>query len=306
MTRVSDPVDEVTEAEAPEGVAGGLAVVAEHGTAETDPAATEDETPAAGDPVKLFLHYSRYLGLFVGAGLLAGAIVHFPLAPFRYTVMGVVGAAIFAGASVSEDLAGRSRNAQVRWLAASLALAISVGMVAGGIQHFEDFPQRAAVLIPLGLLMGLVAFAVRDGHRLAQPQMLQVAAVAVVTIGVLGLSLDRMVSSSSADGHGHAHGGTEKAEVKASHGSEGAHGEETEHGKEAAHEPEAHGSEPDTSHEPEVEAAKAKATSKAKGRAKAKAKAKPRPASSKASGTVSDDELVAAVQALEERYAPSP
>jgi hypothetical protein len=38
-------------------------------------------------------------------------------------------------------------------VAASLALSFGIGMLSGGQQHFEDFPARAAMLIPFGLAL---------------------------------------------------------------------------------------------------------------------------------------------------------
>lgn len=151
--------------------------------------------------------YTRYLALFVGAGLMAGAVVHFPLAPVRYAVMGLAGATMFALGSIGEGFGTRSVAERARWLAASLVVALAVGMVAGGIQHFSDIPDRATVLIPFGLAIGLVAFAVRDGHRIDRRQTLAVAATVLGVASVTWLVLRGLVPADAAAavaaGHGH-------------------------------------------------------------------------------------------------------
>lgn len=38
--------------------------------------------------------YVVYMGLFIGTGFLSGAIVHLPLNPVRFAIIGLIGAAI--------------------------------------------------------------------------------------------------------------------------------------------------------------------------------------------------------------------
>jgi hypothetical protein len=175
--------------------------------------AAAEPAAAPSTAAKVTVLYARYLGLFVGAGLMAGAVVHFPLAPFRYAVMGLVGALVFAAGSVGDGFSGRTGRGRAVSLGASLALALGVGMVAGGIQHFEDVPGRATVLIPAGLLVGLVAFVLRDGHRMSSEHAGRLAAGAVLLAMAAYLGLGTMVPRPGAGGAagGHAHGAAEAA-----------------------------------------------------------------------------------------------
>jgi hypothetical protein len=50
----------------------------------------------------------------------------------------------------------------IAFLAFSLLLAFGVGLLGGGIQHFEQFPERSAAMTPLGLLMSYAAFVAKD------------------------------------------------------------------------------------------------------------------------------------------------
>jgi hypothetical protein len=109
--------------------------------------------------------YGQYVALFVGAGLISGSVVHFPLAPTRYAIIGGVGAAIFALASVLGERAGKDAAGLVRLALSSLALALGIGMMSGSVQHFQDIPDRAARLIPIGLLLSAAAFVVRNELR---------------------------------------------------------------------------------------------------------------------------------------------
>ncbi|MET9819654.1 MULTISPECIES: hypothetical protein [unclassified Streptomyces] len=110
-----------------------------------------------------------YATTFVGAGLTSGAVVHHPLDPDRYTMIALVGAVVFLCATpLNEFVLKRQRpsaSTVVAIVLASLALSfgigIGIGMLSGGLQHFEDFPERAAMLIPFGLALSFVRYLLR-------------------------------------------------------------------------------------------------------------------------------------------------
>ncbi|WP_338675318.1 hypothetical protein V1460_21830 [Streptomyces sp. SCSIO 30461] len=83
---------------------------------------------------------------FVGAGLISGAVVHHPLDPARYTTVGIIGVGVFLVATlVNEFLLATDRPPFARALVvigASLLLSFGIGMLSGGLQHFDDFPAR--------------------------------------------------------------------------------------------------------------------------------------------------------------------
>lgn len=47
-------------------------------------------------------------------------------------------------------------------IGASLLLSFGIGMLSGGLQHFDDFPARGAVLVPLGITVSFVAYVTKD------------------------------------------------------------------------------------------------------------------------------------------------
>ncbi|MFI2431828.1 hypothetical protein [Streptomyces sp. NPDC018693] len=158
--------------------------------------------------------YLGYAATFVGAGLISGAIVHHPLDPARYTVIAVVGAVVFLCATVlNEFVLTRSRPGAAKVcgvVAASLALSFGIGMLSGGLQHFEDFPERAAMLIPFGLALSFVSYVLRHQptrwRGLLGPAGILVAVTAVVAfLGLKGIAQE-MATESGGDGHGHSHG----------------------------------------------------------------------------------------------------
>lgn len=155
--------------------------------------------------------YVNYVLLFLGMGLISGAIVHMPVDPFKYTLIMLVGAAMFGFASFINDLKDRddlSTSAMVRSLLYSLLLSVGIGMMSGGIQHFSDNPAYSAMLIPIGFGVSLFSFVLKHNQRLSVKRVYAVIAIFAVLALPLKLGLDYIVGDAPAavsDSHGHGH-----------------------------------------------------------------------------------------------------
>ena len=229
-------------------------------------AAEEDEAPAAlasGHTTisGLFAQYGKYVALFVGAGLISGSVVHLPLAPARYAIIGTVGALVFAIASVVSELGDRNPLRLARVAVSSLALAVGIGMMSGSIQHFMDIPDRAALLIPLGVVLSLGAFGIRHGLRLKRTDLALIVPWLIIAVFALAFGLGKLADVAKAHGggtgHGHdsgaadGHGRTEEdagdghgaADGHGAGGGEDAHAEDKADAKEAAAKGDAHAEE---------------------------------------------------------------
>ncbi len=122
--------------------------------------------PVIGGALKpVVADFIGYASTYVGAALISGAVVHHPLDPPRFTVIAVAGAMLFVVATAfTEFVVNRQRataRAVMTMVPASLALSFGIGSLSGGIQHFEDVPARAAVLIPVGLALAFIAYVLR-------------------------------------------------------------------------------------------------------------------------------------------------
>ncbi|MCX5404047.1 hypothetical protein OHA37_09135 [Streptomyces sp. NBC_00335] len=165
----------------------------------------------------LAARYLGYVGYFVGAGLISGAVVHHPLDPDRYTRIAAYGALVFLAATVlNEFLLTRERPGLPRMLVvigSSLLLSFGIGMLSGGLQHFDDFPARGAVLVPAGILVSFTAYVVKDAEtptrRIFSPLGLTVLAVAALAF--FGLrEVAASMETETAPGGGHNHGTAEE------------------------------------------------------------------------------------------------
>ncbi|MEU2434422.1 hypothetical protein ABZ611_33940 [Streptomyces sp. NPDC007861] len=160
--------------------------------------------------------YLGYVGYFVGAGLISGAVVHHPLDPARYTRIAVYGVSVFLAATVlNEFVLTRERPGLPRVLVvigASLMLSFGIGMLSGGLQHFDDFPARGAVLVPLGLAVSFVSYVIKDADTPWQRIFSGVglAVLIAATITFFGLRQVAASMGEPAEGGGHSHGGAEE------------------------------------------------------------------------------------------------
>ena len=155
--------------------------------------------------------YLGYVGCFVGAGLISGGVVHYPLDPAHYLTLAAVGTVVFMVATVVNEFVlpakEQRRRSVLRVVGASLALSLGIGMLSGGIAHFLDFPVRSAILVPAGLLCSFLAFSIRNA---ASPLSAIVSwtglGVAVVAVGTLFVLLHTGLHMESEGGAAHSHG----------------------------------------------------------------------------------------------------
>jgi len=174
--------------------------------------------------------YLRYLGYFLGTGLLSGAIVHYPLDPARYAVIAAIGAVLFLVAALAAEAQEPGRLTAVRIVAVlgtSLALSFGVGMLSGGLQHFDDFPDRGAVLIPAGLLLSFVAFTLKEARRPLR-RIFGPLGIAVLVISVAGyVGLRQVAAGMPAESGDHHHGQTADEHGEEADGHDHQHDETT-------------------------------------------------------------------------------
>ncbi|WP_149829091.1 hypothetical protein [Streptomyces tailanensis] len=164
------------------------------------------------DKKSLPARYSGQMLYFMGAALIAGAVVHYPINPSLYTIICVVGAFVFLlGTIVNEFVLADERpvlSRAVSLVAFSLLLSFGVGLVGGGIQHFEQFPERSAWMTPIGLLMSYVAFVAKDSKGRWRHLVSPFAASVVVLSALTWLGMMALAGTISSDGHSHDHGST--------------------------------------------------------------------------------------------------
>jgi hypothetical protein len=155
--------------------------------------------------------YLQYITLYLGIALIGGAIVHMPVDPFRFGMLGVVGFLLFVMASYIE---GRKKQKEgtlevsfARYLGLSFLLSLGVGMLSGSIQHFLDTPTYAAKLIPIGIILAFFAYAFREHKETLRTAFKPLVIVTIFSL-VLGAGLHYVaynLEHIGHDGHSHSH-----------------------------------------------------------------------------------------------------
>lgn len=152
--------------------------------------------------------YIVYVMFFLGMGLTSGAIVHMPIDPNRYTIVLFVGMGVFVVASLLNEIVidkkSLSISSTIRLVIFSLLLSVGIGMISGGIQHFEDVAKYATYLIPGGILLSLISFLFKNKIKLGIKQATLLFTVVLAIVISLGFILNSVAATiSQGDGHGH-------------------------------------------------------------------------------------------------------
>jgi hypothetical protein len=155
--------------------------------------------------------YLLYLALYLGVALTGGSVVHLPMAPVRYAIIGLIGMAMFILASLAD---ARRRHAAGlegpggglgRYVGWSVLLSLGLGMLSGGIQHFVDSPHYAAALLPIGFVMSFVAYAAREHTLPTGAALLRQMGAVLAGAVVLYVGLDLLAGQVDHYSDGHTH-----------------------------------------------------------------------------------------------------
>jgi len=151
--------------------------------------------------------YIVYISLFIGTGFLSGSIVHYPISPTRYLIIGSLGAIIFTLAStINEALFNKKTfkdEGVIKIIIFSLLLSLGIGMISGGVQHFVEFPIYGSYLIPFGILLSIVSYIFKSNIHLFQHQVIKLVLGALLVVTPLGLGLNAYAKTMNVESHGH-------------------------------------------------------------------------------------------------------
>jgi hypothetical protein len=148
--------------------------------------------------------YFQYIASYLGVVLLGGAIVHMPAAPFRYTILAIVGIVIFVFSSFFETRRKKAENPDFNsqyYIIISFFLSIGLGMLSGSIQHFMDTPMYSSVLLGLGFFISALAFYVRENPTLVFVNAVRYAGVVVAITALFGGGLYTVAHSIEPHSH---------------------------------------------------------------------------------------------------------
>ena len=129
---------------------------------------------------KFIIHILSYLGV----ALIGGSIVHIGTldgGSIRYTALGIIGIVLMIVGGVLEAQMNKE-PVSMKYLGVVTALAISTGLLSGGIQHFLDNPIYAAYLLAVGLIVAYISFASKYNTTATTKGILTVAGLALIVV----------------------------------------------------------------------------------------------------------------------------
>lgn len=111
--------------------------------------------------------FSSHILRYVGVGLISGSIVHAGTlggSSTRYIVLIIMGIIAFTVGTYIEQERKISKDF-LHFILISVLISIGTGMVSGGTQHYLDNPLFASYILPIGLLLGYIAYLYRDFRK---------------------------------------------------------------------------------------------------------------------------------------------
>ncbi|MCP3820239.1 hypothetical protein NLX86_19680 [Streptomyces sp. A3M-1-3] len=193
----------------------------------TQPAHSHRRSTKRREGASLPWRYLGYVGYYVGAGLISGAVVHHPMDPARYSMIAGSGVLVFLVATVLNDFILASEKPALsrvlRVLGTSTMLSFGLGMLSGGMQHFADLPYRCAVLIPLGIVLSFVAYFLKE-DKTPWRRIFGLMGLAVLIVTAITFAGLRHIAPTMAEqpgGHTHSDVVTEKDSGEGHDGGQG-------------------------------------------------------------------------------------
>ncbi len=161
------------------------------------------------NPIEVAKPYLSYIAMFVGMGLISGSIVHAAQEGIfnRSIVLMGIGVVLFSIGSFINEVIFKTGNVEregvLRYILFSLFLAMGVGMISGSTQHFFDTPIYASYLMPIGVFLSSLAFALRNNYELSKTTWVKLIAVGLVFAAVLFYALNTYAKSLPVSTGGH-------------------------------------------------------------------------------------------------------
>lgn len=123
---------------------------------------------------KMLSKYFVYVIYFLGVGMTSSGIVLMPFNAVRYSIILTIGLLLFGTGSIINEFIIDQKQASMhnifKLIVLSLTLAIGIGMISGGISHFKESPIYASFLIPFGVIVSVICFAIKNNYKLSKKE----------------------------------------------------------------------------------------------------------------------------------------
>jgi hypothetical protein len=140
--------------------------------------------------------------------MVSSGIVLMPFNAMRYSIILSTGLILFIAGSIFNEVIINehhlSAKESIKLVLTSLTLAIGIGMISGGISHFKESPIYVSYLIPIGIIVSFISFAIKNNYELSKNQkttlIIALIIIAVLLHFSLGIMADYLMPNSNPGG----------------------------------------------------------------------------------------------------------
>jgi hypothetical protein len=142
-------------------------------------------------------HFSTLIK-YIGISFITGAIAHGFFSGTRQIITAIIGVVLFIIGTLLEEW-----TSNMKTIALSALLAIAIGAITWGLQHFPDSPERSAWILPLGLIASIPLYALVHEMKIDKRWRIYSIIATIVTL-LITLALYTLIESYGLAGHSHS------------------------------------------------------------------------------------------------------
>ncbi|MBC7503599.1 hypothetical protein H7169_01385 [Candidatus Gracilibacteria bacterium] len=142
-------------------------------------------------------HFSMLIK-YVGISFITGAISHGFFSGNRSLITGVIGVICFIlGTLMEEDTTTGWKS-----VISGAILAVGIGAVTGGLQHFPDSPERSLWILPVGFAISLIFYAIIHDYKMGKREYTY-ASISLIATLLVSVSVYYAIENMEITAHGH-------------------------------------------------------------------------------------------------------
>ncbi len=142
-------------------------------------------------------HFSTIIR-YIGVSFITGAISHGFFSGSRSLITGAIGVVCFIIGTLMEE------GTTTGWksVISGAILAVGIGAVTGGLQHFPDSPERSLWILPVGFIISLIFYALIHDYKIGKKEYTY-ATISLIATCILSVGIFAIIENTGITGHGH-------------------------------------------------------------------------------------------------------
>ena len=142
-------------------------------------------------------HFSTIIR-YIGVSFITGAISHGFFSGNRSLITGAIGVICFIVGTLMEEGTSTSWKSVI----SGAVLAVGIGAVTGGLQHFPDSPERSLWILPVGFALSLLFYALIHGYEMSKREYAY-ATISLIATCILSVGIFAIIENTGIAPHGY-------------------------------------------------------------------------------------------------------